>query len=183
MDTTIQTKRLTLRPPKPGDAQRIYDCMQEPELPLNLGRAPFPYEMKDAVEWIEKATHEDVRNMSYPFLIDHDAEGVIGCVGLDRKDGDFWELGYWVGKPWWGQGFATEASTAMLEWGQSTLGARGYIAGYIYDNPASGTVLDKLGFSTVGVHRAYVRGRDKKETAIRMTLNAPAELALRIPAH
>ena len=61
-----------------------------------------------------------------------------------------WEIGYWIGRPWWGQGFATEIGQALVALGTQTLGASRLIAGHYDDNPASGRVLEKLGFGYTG---------------------------------
>lgn len=183
MDVRIETKRLVLRYPRKTDAQRIYDCMQDSEVPLNLGRAPYPYQMEDAHNWLTSIPDLIAAGDEFIFLLDHPEHGVIGCIGLTRKAETIFEIGYWIGKRWWGQGYATEASRALLAWGREAQGATGFVSGHIADNPASGHVLTKVGFKIVGNIQQYVTGRACEVDAVRMVLDAPAEIALQVPAH
>ena len=183
IDAEIPTQRLRLLRPRQQDAERIHACMQDKELPINLGRAPFPYTMADADAFVRLCGVWAEAGDEHAFLIGHATEGVVGCIGLTRKTPTVWEIGYWIGKPWWGLGFATEAGHALLDWGRASLGATGFVSGYIADNPASGRVLVKLGFEPVGQIRQFVTGRACEVDAVRMVLDAPADIALAIPAH
>lgn len=183
MDVRIETERLVLRYPRKTDAQRIYDCMQDSDVPLNLGRAPYPYKMEDAQSWLARIPYLITTEDEFVFLLDHPEDGVIGCIGLTRKAETVYEIGYWIGKSWWGQGYATEASCALLAWGREEKGVTGYVSGYIADNLASGHVLNKVGFKAVGNIQQYVTGRACEVDAVRMVLDAPAEIALQVPAH
>ena len=81
----------------------------------------------------------------------------MGCTGIAR-DGDF-ELGYWLGKPFWGFGYATEAAARLAEYGFVALGLDNLHAGWFYDNPASGHVLAKLGARHNGSQMRECRAR------------------------
>jgi len=86
------------------------------------------------------------------FLITRAKDGaLLGCIGIDRTDAfeDGAELGYWIARQFWGQGFATEAGNAVLEIAR-TLGYTRVSAMHFLDNPASGKVLQKLGFEATG---------------------------------
>jgi RimJ/RimL family protein N-acetyltransferase len=99
------------------------------------------------------------------------AEGtrLVGSVGLSR-DGDKVELGYWIGRPYWGQGYATEAARALLSLAK-VLGHRRLVAGHFVDNPASGRVLRKLGFCPTGVVRKrFSLGRGHEAPAQQLSL-------------
>jgi RimJ/RimL family protein N-acetyltransferase len=74
---------------------------------------------------------------------------VIGSAGLGRKDDGGVELGYWIARPYWGRGYATEAARAVLEIAR-LLGHGRVLAGHFVDNPASGRVLRKAGFRPLG---------------------------------
>ena len=76
------------------------------------------------------------------------------------QEGEF-ELGYWVARPWWGRGIATEAGRALIANARDSLRLKRLVAGHFTDNPASGRVLQKLGFRPTGVVRGrYSAGRD-----------------------
>jgi [ribosomal protein S5]-alanine N-acetyltransferase len=76
---------------------------------------------------------------------------LIGIIGLAPDDADqSAELGYYIGRPYWGRGFATESAQAIVRRGFEALGYAKLTSGYHADNPASGRVLEKLGFKPVG---------------------------------
>jgi len=76
------------------------------------------------------------------------APRLIGACGIGNLNGEP-ELGYWIGRPYWGLGFATEASRAVIEIAK-TIGHKKLVASHFTDNPASGKVLRKLGFQSTG---------------------------------
>ncbi len=178
----ISLARLTLRPPASSDAMRITQLIGHKDVVWNLGRAPYPYQLKDAEEWVAKAKQSAQDGEEYSFLITHADEGVIGCVSVTRH-GDVWELGYWVGKPYWGQGFVTEAAIGILKWAQDNLSATGFVAGHYVDNPASGKVLEKLGFNPVGTAHLFARARGCDVLSMRYVRGAPDAAAMVLDHH
>lgn len=183
----ISTERLELRQPQAIDAPRITELLQEKDVVLMLGRVPWPYQNEDAHWWIDNAHAVASAGTEYPFVITHPDHGLIGSCGVQRlktsEELNIWEIGYWLGKPYWGQGFITEAASALLGWAEQTLDARGFVSGHISDNLVSGRVLIKLGFSKVGKITHYARGRDCDVRAIRYTRNAPKKLAMQFDGH
>lgn len=147
-----RSHRLLLRPIWPEDWQALFTGIADEGVVRNLARAPWPYRESDAREFAAlPATPLHPR-----FLITRarDAQAV-GCVGLAPASdaGDAMselELGYWIARPHWGQGYATEACAAVLEVA-ATLGHRELVASHFLDNPASGKVLRKLGFEPTGL--------------------------------
>jgi RimJ/RimL family protein N-acetyltransferase len=121
-----------------------------------LSRAPHPYGEDDAEAFIAREpTSEQV------FVIERKADGVfLGTIGINPDAGH--ELGYWLGKPFWGMGYATEAVHRMVSYAFATFDVDAVHAGFFADNPASGHVLAKLGArhngSTMRLSRA--RGRE-----------------------
>jgi RimJ/RimL family protein N-acetyltransferase len=78
----------------------------------------------------------------------------MGLTGAHLRDGGYFEMGYWLGRPYWGQGYATEAARKLAAFAFSGLKAGRLTAGYFHDNPASGRVLEKIGFKPDGAeHR------------------------------
>ncbi|MBI1408311.1 MAG: GNAT family N-acetyltransferase [Caulobacter sp.] len=145
----IETRRLTLRSPAPGDESRLAELMSEFDIARMTSRVPHPYGLNDAVEFITRAQARDPRT-DCNFLLELEDEGVVGGLGLFTPPGQGVEVGYWIGKPWWGRGFASEALAGALAWAGKDWKKRYIVAGHFSDNPASGAVLSKAGFLYTG---------------------------------
>ena len=183
MISEFETKRLRARPIELSDAPRVTELFQEKDLAWNLGRAPWPYALKDAENWLKIVARQWAAETEFPFAILKD-DTLIGCCGIVQIDAEqnIWEIGYWVGKPYWGKGYVTEASIGLLDWAEGELGITRLVSGHIFDNPASGRVLLKLGFTVAGEIEMYVKGRDCEVKAVRYVYGgAPAEVALALP--
>lgn len=141
------TNRLLLRPAWPEDAEALFGGIADQGVVRNLASAPWPYLPEHAREFVMRKS--DPR---YPvFLITRpavDGSDLVGCIGIDPGE-DGTELGYWIARRFWGQGFATEAARGVIEIAQ-LLGHRNLSAGHFTDNPASGRVLRELGFRPTG---------------------------------
>jgi len=181
MIVAFETVHLSARPPELEDAPRITEFFQEESLVKMLGRAPWPYTLKDAKQWIKLVTKTRAKGTEYAFALHHPDHGLVGSVGMFRVQDDIWEIGYWIGKPYWGKGYVTEAAKGLLDWAEHEMGITRYVSGHIFDNPASGHVLEKLGFERVGEIDMYVKGRDCKVASPRYIRNAPVEVALKQP--
>jgi RimJ/RimL family protein N-acetyltransferase len=142
-----RTERLLLRPSWPEDAGELHQAIADEGIVRNLARAPWPYTAEDAVR---SATQEhDAHFPSFLMMLrTNGAPRLIGACGIGNLDGEP-ELGYWIGRPYWGLGFATEASRAVVEIAK-TIGHKKLVASHFTDNPASGKVLRKLGFQGTG---------------------------------
>ncbi len=179
MSKTFKTKRLSARVPTPEDAPHITTYFQEESLVKMLARAPWPYALEDAKQWIKRVAKSGIKGTEYAFVLNHGDHGLIGSVGMFQVNDDIWEIGYWIGKPYWGQGYVTEAAAGLLAWAQHEMGVTRFVSGHIFDNPASGKVLTKLGFTYAGDIEMYVKGRDCSVVSPRYILNAPIEVALK----
>ena len=142
---SLLTSRLGLRPFRLSDAAVVQRLAGDFDVAKMLDVVPFPYPDGEAARWI--ATHDERRaqNADYPFAIERDGE-VVGCVGLNRESDGLLHLGYWIGVPYWGKGFATEAARAALEFAFDELTEPEVKSGHYADNHASGRVMTKLGF-------------------------------------
>jgi RimJ/RimL family protein N-acetyltransferase len=153
--TTLATPRLVLRPFGLHDAstvQRLAGAREIADTTLNI---PHPYEAGMAEQWI--AGHESSREAGTLVVfavVLREGMQLIGAIGLtiDRaaNKGD---LGYWIGKPYWGKGFCTEAARAVLGYGFETLGLNRISARHFARNPASGRVMAKIGMTLEGTAR------------------------------
>ena len=145
----LQTERLLLRPPAAADISRFVPLLNDFEVAKNLTSVPFPYSEDDGCAWVVRAAGERVRGESYPFvLIDKTKDAFVGMCSV-HPHLDFM-IGYWIGKPHWGRGYATEAGRRVAEFAFDELGARKLTANWMFDNPASGRVLEKIGFKPNG---------------------------------
>ena len=152
-----RSERLFLRPPFPEDSREVYNGICDAGVVAMLASAPWPYRMADAEQWCAR----DFDPKTPRFLITRpDAPGaaVVGCIGLHEEE-DGVEMGYWIARDHWGQGYATEAGRSVIEIARA-LGHRKVLAGHYTDNPASGRVLRKIGFRETGeVRPAFCRAR------------------------
>lgn len=162
-----RTERLLLRPGWPEDADVIHAAINDEGIVRNLAQAPWPYNLRDAQEFA--ARPQDTRFPNF-FLWKRTASApvLVGCCGLGEHDGDV-ELGYWIARPYWGLGYATEAARAVVDIARA-LGHRQLVAGHFTDNPASGAVLHKIGFRPTGrVEPRHSKGRGHAAPCAMMT--------------
>jgi RimJ/RimL family protein N-acetyltransferase len=156
----LSTPRLILRRPVESDAAATIAIVGDFEVARRLGRVPHPYHRSDFDQFLEHV----VPNEPTWAIILRQTNELIGMTGLapQRKQSSA-ELGYYLGHPFWGAGFATEAGQAVVRFGFERLGCTKLASRCHADNPASGKVLAKLGFKTVGSsnHHCLAEGRDK----------------------
>ncbi|HEY0026485.1 MAG TPA: GNAT family N-acetyltransferase [Allosphingosinicella sp.] len=154
-----RTERLLLRPGWTQDAPALFQAIADETIVRNLASAPWPYQMADAEAFL--ATDRDPAEPSA--LIFHRTAGVpqlVGTIGIGRRPEGELEFGYWIAQRFWGLGFATEAGRAVIDFARESLRVRRLSAGHFLDNPASGRVLEKLGFCPTGaVTPRYSAGR------------------------
>jgi RimJ/RimL family protein N-acetyltransferase len=152
----LETERLTLRPPTLADAKAIARLADDRRIAVNTRRLPHPYAAADAVHFVQTLA-DGARETA--FLIEHDHEP-LGMAGIVWRKPDVPELGYWLGVAHWGQGFATEAARATIDYFFETFAADTLFAYARVSNPASRNVLEKCGFRWTGValHRFEVLG-------------------------
>ena len=144
-----RTERLLLRPGWAEDAPALARAIADEQVVRNLATAPWPYNQQDAEAFL--ASPRDPVMPS--FLITERTDGeprIIGSCGLGRRPSGSVELGYWIARPHWGKGFATEAGQALIDIARALRLPR-LEASHFHDNPASGRVLEKLGFVPTGI--------------------------------
>jgi len=147
----IDTERLLLRSPNVADAPRISELIGSWDIARWLVRVPFPYRVNHAVAWVERSAQERAAAVGWPFILVRQEDGaLIGSMDLslesDRVTG---ALGYWIGEPYWGRGYATEAARAVIELAFETLGLATVTASALPDNYRSIRVLEKAGLEYV----------------------------------
>jgi RimJ/RimL family protein N-acetyltransferase len=147
-----RTERLLLRPGWAEDAPALARAIADEQVVRNLATAPWPFALQDAEAFLAAP-----RDPAMPsFLITERTDGeprIVGACGLGRRPSGAVEMGYWIARPHWGRGFATEASLALIDIAR-TLKLPRLEASHFIDNPASGRVLEKLGFVATGLSAA-----------------------------
>jgi RimJ/RimL family protein N-acetyltransferase len=151
---TLETERLVLRPFVPADATEVHRYVSDREVAAMTSSIPHPYPDGAALAWIEKQAEAAARGESVVFAITAAPHGVVGAIGLHPETAHAKaELGYWIGRPHWRRGYATEAAQAVVRFGFDELHLERIHARFMTRNRASGRVLEKLGFAREGVLR------------------------------
>jgi len=152
---TLRTDRLILRPFTMADAPEVQRLAGAYEVALNTLLVPHPYPDGAAEEWI--ASHEEAyaQNAIHHFALEAD-DALVGAMGLVMKGDGLAEIGYWIGHPYWGRGYATEAGRAVVRYGFIECGLQRIYAAHFFRNPASGRVLRKLGMRHEGTLRRHL---------------------------
>lgn len=149
----ILSARLILRPLDEADAPAIARLAGEWEVACYTALIPHPYPEDEALGFIQRS-RQKMADGSGRFVVlaleKHQAPGLIGCLGL-VIEGTEADLGYWLGQPFWGQGLATEAVRRLARMAFQQLGLTAIQALVHPDNPASGRVLEKAGFTDTGL--------------------------------
>src|SRR5690554_3599472 len=128
----IETKRLVLRRPRLRDAPRIATLLNNFEVTKNLARVPHPYTLNMAVDWLMRQKREWNPDM-VTFAICDRRVGVMGFCGMHRE-GRETEIGYWLGEPYWGKGYMSEAVQAVISWYFATSGSQKLVSGVFHFN-------------------------------------------------
>jgi len=155
----LRTERLAIRPLRAEDSAELHRLVNDWDVAKSLARVPFPYPRDLADEWIA-ATHAQMAEGRAWHLaitgLEHagtpeEKEVLVGCVGLTLDaDGQEAELGYWVGRRFWGHGVAPEAAGRIARWALANLGIARLVASALVENARSQAVLRRIGFRAVG---------------------------------
>jgi ribosomal-protein-alanine N-acetyltransferase len=154
----LQTKRLTLRPYEFSDIPTLVPLIGAREVAATTLRIPHPYTESYAKEFIAEARRETSNGTGLRLaIVLRESNAQCGGIGLRIDAGHRRaELGYWIGVPYWGNGYATEAAEAVVKYGFQTLALHRIFASHVSRNTASGKVLTKIGMRYEGCHRAHI---------------------------
>lgn len=164
----LHTARLILRPLTEDDAGMVVQLAGEWQVASKTGRIPYPYELEMAFDFI-RSQHTE-REVIFAVCLRSDG-ALLGCVGASFDAGSA-ELGYWFGQAYWGQGFATEAAQALVQYVLSLPNVMQMTSSHLLSNPASGRVLVKLGF--IESERETVNWRNEGQVELVKYLYRPA---------
>jgi RimJ/RimL family protein N-acetyltransferase len=172
-DCDMRSQRLSYRPLEAVDASRIAALAGEWEIARMTSRIPHPYSLVDADLWIAS-----IGNGEFVRGVEHDG-ALIGAVGFIESEDRQAEIGYWIGKPWWGHGFATEAARTLVAHCFGAGGFRRLTCGHFVDNPASARVIAKLGFRRIGKSSQWCEARHSEVETVRYFRRRPLLTAWR----
>ncbi len=154
----LLTPRLVLRSWQVDDIPQLLPLISAREVAATTLRIPHPYTQTDAEEFVRRADQEQVRCA----ILLAGTSTLIGGVGLRlNRDHNHAEIGYWLGVPYWGKGYATEASAELLRYGFEDLKLHRIYASHFAHNPASGDILRKIGMKYEGRQRGHLMKWDE----------------------
>ncbi|THG42253.1 GNAT family N-acetyltransferase [Sphingomonas olei] len=176
-----RTKRLTLRPGWPEEAERLQQTIAHEEVAMKLARLPWPYTHAVAEAFLSMPRGEAEAR----FLIlshDHDYPRMIGGIGLTDQGVGVAELGYWLTPSAWGRGYATEAARAVVDMARHALPVRRIEARHHLDNLPSRRVLEKLGFREIRREASFslAQGRAVDSAVLALDMGEEEEVPARM---
>jgi RimJ/RimL family protein N-acetyltransferase len=170
----LKTGRLMLRAPRADDAAAITRLLADRRIAINTARIPYPYGIADAEQFIASVNRIDGEAT---FAVTLDAM-LIGVCGIELRQGGP-EIGCWIGVSHWGQGYATEAVRALIDYAFADLAHETLQAGTRVSNPASRRVLEKCGFQWTGVRLSRIRAINSAAPTDRYRLDRRLWLSLK----
>ena len=154
-----------LRPFALSDAADVQRLAGEWAVANTTTNIPHPYPDGAAVQWIgshaERFARREIMTLAVTL---HDSGELAGCISLRlHDDHDRAEMGYWMGVPYWNQGYCSEAARALVAYGFEQMGLHRIYALHLTRNPASGRVMQKAGMTYEGTLRQHVKKWDRYE--------------------
>jgi len=160
MIDAIQTARLTLRPFRPEDEPALQALAGDRAIADTTISVPHPFTSEHAHAWIAEHGQADSSSLDRYFAVTLRSEGtLVGVIALRDIDWEHAqaELSFWIGRAYWGRGFASEAAAAALRFGFEKLHLNRVTAYHMVRNAASRRVLTRLGFQGEGLLRQRIR--------------------------
>jgi RimJ/RimL family protein N-acetyltransferase len=164
----LSTDRLILRPLEQADAAEIVRLVNDFDVARYTATIPFPYDMQMAREFVEAPETAVEAGQRFPdepegavvlAIVLKQGAQLVGCIGL-QKTPEGPELGYWIGKEFWGHGYATEAAARMVRLAFETYQLPQLIASAVTINDGSHRVLEKIGFVVCGTGEIHSRAQN-----------------------
>ena len=156
---TLQTSRLILQPFQLEDAPEVQKLAGVREIASTIKNMPHPYEDGMAEKWIRTHQKEFEKGRSLDLaIVIKETTQLCGAIRLHiNSNFNNAELGYWLGVPYWGRGYCTEAVKATLTYGFESLNLHRIYASHLTRNPASGRVMQKIGMIREGCLRQHIK--------------------------
>lgn len=160
----LNTNRLVLRQFRQDDLEPICAYIGNYEVSKMLTVVPYPYTKADG-EWWLKHINETPLNEATNWVIES-ADGFAGAIGIRILEDGHPRIGYWLGEPFWGKGYMSEAAEAVVNYCFEALGASKVTSGAFEENDGSLNVLAKNGFQTVGSRPDKSRARKEQDVTL-----------------
>ena len=175
----LKTPRLVLTPPRPADAADLVAAANDPDVVRWLARVPHPYTARDAAFFLDIVAPAECVYLARR----RDTGALVGSIGLKPRPAGEGELGYWLARAEWGNGFATEAGRAIVALAFGPLGLGRLTATVVEHNTASARVLAKLGFVETGRSDRPVLfiGREAPHIELALERPTPAPAGVEAP--
>ncbi len=173
MKDSLKTDRLVLRSLSLDDAPAFSLYMNDYDLAKMTGSIPHPFPILAAEFKIMAMQAQKRRGLAVPYAITQNGGKLIGIADIFRRSPTApWELGYWLAKPYWGQGYCREAMQGLVTEIQNSQNISYFIANVWHDNPASVRLLETLGFQPTGPQgRHFCMARLEKVQSYGFTLD------------
>ena len=172
--TEIRTGRLILKSPINVDAKTVAKLANNKSIAENLATMPYPYAEKDALEWFALKTEPRIGGRLFSIHLDIPGQKFIGTIGYGpMHEGGNPEIGYWIGEPYWGFGYASEAAKAVVDYAFEEDEIAILEGGARITNAASRRVLEKCGFEYQGFGKTYSKALDEEVPVDRFALTRP----------
>jgi RimJ/RimL family protein N-acetyltransferase len=159
-DQCIATARLLLRPLEVSDAARIHALISDWNVLRTLSTPPYPYRLEHAHEFLSATIPKHESGAAMVLALQREGE-LIGVIHMEPQQRGHM-LGYWLGRPYWGQGYMSEAALAAVGQYLACRNVPTLVSGYFAGNGASWRIQDKLGFRIVGERMLHSRPWGKK---------------------
>ena len=144
----LVTERLVLRSPREDDVTELVELANNRRLAEMLGRMPHPYRVNDADSFLTRVRTGVMDGCTYAITLS-ESGAFIGCAGMDSRAQGL-EMGYWIGEPYWGRGYATEAAHALVDLAFRATDIERLNVSCRVTNTASRRVIHKCGFQYAG---------------------------------
>ncbi len=174
----IETARLVMRAPTKRDLDGIVKLANNPKIAEMTATVPHPYTRKDAEAWLDKV--DSGQGRSLVLFAKGEKRVLVGVAGFGHRGEEHNpEIGYWIGEPFWKQGFATEAARALIDHAFSETEIDALSASCRINNEASRRVIEKCGFQWTGTGLCQVKALGASVPSDRFVLSRRTWEALR----
>lgn len=165
---SLRTPRLLLRPFSMEDAPEVARLCGDRAIAETTLAIPHPYELAHAIDFLAGRPESFESGRAVDFALTLQENGaLVGAIGvMIEREHSRAEVGYWIGVPYWGRGYATEALRAVLAWGFENAGLQRIFAHVFPRNAASARVLEKAGLKPEGTLRRHFKKGDAYEDAL-----------------
>ncbi|WP_052573891.1 GNAT family N-acetyltransferase [Haloferula sp. BvORR071] len=169
----LKSTRLILRPPLPEDAARIECFISDRRVAEMTALIPHPYPRGGCVDWIRLTEQQWLEGVKASFVIClRDSGDLVGAISFFCDGSRDNEIGYWIGVPHWGRGYATEALERVLRYAFDELEVQRVDTYHFAHNPASGRVMEKAGLKFLSKTKLGASRGDEQYDDVRYGLSA-----------